>query len=71
MKKYIVVHDTGIISMENEVNRKMEEGYKPYGSMQISYNGDRNTTVTIFCQPMRISKKKFNIMMDSFNKNNE
>ena len=51
-KEYIIVHDDGIIALENEVNRKIEEGYVPEGNMVVSHNGDRNKGTPIFCQPM-------------------
>ena len=50
--EYIIIHDTGIISLQNEVNRKMKEGYMPYGELVISQNGDKNTGTPIFCQVM-------------------
>ena len=52
---YIIVHDDGIIALQNEVNRKIEEGYTPEGNMVVSNNGDRNNDSPIFCQPMVLS----------------
>lgn len=56
MKQYIILHNDGIIGLENEVNEKIEEGYLPFGDMTISTHGDLHTGNPIFCQPMFYSE---------------
>ena len=55
-KEFIIVHEDGIIALENEINRKFEEGYLPDGEIVVSPNGDKNNNSTIFMQ--RMTKKR-------------
>ena len=56
MKQYIILHNNGIIGLENEVNEKIEEGYLPFGDMTISTHGDLHTGNPIFCKSSALFK---------------
>ena len=51
-KEYIIVYEDGFMALENEINRKFEDGYLPDGDIVVSPNGDRNNSSTIFIQRM-------------------
>lgn len=49
MDKYIVVRSADLRHLEELVNRKIGEGYKPIGSLTTTSD---NLHATIFLQPM-------------------
>ncbi len=49
MDKYIVVRSADLRHLEELVNRKIGEGYKPMGSLTVSSD---HMHPTIFLQPM-------------------
>jgi len=50
MKNYIIVADVTHISLQNEVNRKIKEGYHPFGDLLVMFNSNMDTPN--FYQPM-------------------
>lgn len=52
-KEYIIVHEDGIIALENEINRKVIEGYLPDGELVVSHSGDKHGSSPIFMQRMK------------------
>jgi len=57
-KEYIIVHEDGIIALENEINRKFFDGYLPDGNIVVSTHGDKYDGSPIFMQ--RMKKKPVN-----------
>jgi len=50
MKKYIIASGKDSIELQNEVNRKIEEGYHPFGNLVTMFNS--NMDEPNYFQPM-------------------
>ena len=53
-KEYVLVHEDGIIKLENRINEFFQKGYYPDGDVVISHNGDKfNSGIPFFIQRMK------------------
>jgi len=57
-KEYIILHEDGIIALENRINQYFQKGYLPDGELVVSHNGNKQGTSPIFMQ--RMKKKPVN-----------
>ena len=49
-KGYIIVHEDGLIALQNTVNDRIKEGYIPNGNMVIAVV--KHSINPLYCQPM-------------------
>ena len=53
--EYIIIHEDGIIALQNRVNEYMEEGYVPNGSLVVAVV--KNSINPLYCQPMILQEQ--------------
>ena len=53
-KEYLLIHEDGIVKLENQINEYFQKGYLPDGAVVVSHNGDKfNSGIPFFIQRMK------------------